>query len=194
MKGPEEKINWRRKGKGGLKGQEEGRGQTWERREKKIQMRAGQDPGRKVRKAEKKATQWFQPGLCILKQCFLNPCFNHKPRNAVWTGNTLHCDISPNVFLLKRLPNAWILLHPSPCLKADLEASAISIRREGLWPWVSQTWKGSIHKGRLAKGTERELFTAAGGLAGLSRSWFCSSVISHIVTGLVSHSGESGPH
>ena len=46
-----------RKGKGGLKGQEEGRRQTGEKREKKIQMRAGQDPGRKVRKAEKKATQ-----------------------------------------------------------------------------------------------------------------------------------------
>ena len=59
MKGPEEKINWRRKRKGGFKGKKAER-QTGERREKKIQMRVGQDPGRKVRKAEKKATQWFQ--------------------------------------------------------------------------------------------------------------------------------------
>ena len=57
MKGPEEKIKRRRKGKRGLNGQEVGRGQAGERREKKIEMRVGQDLGRKVRKAEKKATQ-----------------------------------------------------------------------------------------------------------------------------------------
>lgn len=66
------------KGKG-VKGQEESK-ETNKRREKKIKMRMGQEMFRKVSKAEKKATQFkgLQPDLCISKQSFLNPCFNHR--------------------------------------------------------------------------------------------------------------------
>ena len=125
------KVTEGRKEKGG-KGAGRKQRQTGEKREKKIKMRVGQEACRNVRKAEKKATQfeWFQPGLCILKQYFLNPCFNHKLWNAVWTGNSLQPDVSPNVFLLKNCLMHGILLRPSPCLKANLEASIFYFHKE----------------------------------------------------------------
>lgn len=123
------------------KGQEESKERNRrEKREGNFKSREWKE-WRKVWKEERRETTFklFQAGPCIVKQNYLNPRFNLLPRDTVGTGISLHPDVSPNVFLPKRLLDAW---DPSVFqaifeIKLGKPCFSISIRSKGSLPYVS---------------------------------------------------------